>query len=537
MSDLGRLPVSRRTLLQTSVWVAPVIASAVAVPSRTTSPPTEPTAIARADEFEGYTALTVESTEAGIPLPAGTYLFIATGGVSPTAEVLRVTPDLGGYVTPAASGEDTAVVVLPDGHVVSTFTVYLLSELIPATVDPTATLTVAMDAGIGASIPIQGSFVDPGPGATVFGPAGTNWPDGSRTPRVTDTFDRVVEVPPSWTEISREIKSSLATHPNGKVKILVEPGEFAFGSGSGSTDGGVLQDVLGAGRPWRILVVPRDGWGTVRGTGTVADAATRGYAFVNVHGVALAGFDFTSQGVLVRNSSDFAFAWSTFGTLGVTANDSDTTGIEFVECVLPDQLDIGSDRMALRAVDGWAIDGVTMRGCYVAPAYKAADDLKAHTDTIQLDVLSEGRMRNITIADTVLFPSSSQTIQAARNENITITRSAILAGLRGTGRYPLGPDRHVMVGENALWGGTNAATGVVVSDSVIMGSIDSDWSFASVTNTIISKPTPAIPASGSFTVDPTLPAQDTPIDPAWLAQYAPMPNSARLSQIWAELAA
>lgn len=541
MSDLGRLPVSRRTLLQTGVWVAPVIASAVAVPSRTTSPPTEPTAVARADEFEGYSALTIESTEAGVPLPAGSYIFTATGGVVPSADVFRVTPDLSGYVAPAENSSADAIVVFPDGHTFTVFTAYILTDLLPAGLDPSATLTVTMPVGGGASIPITVPVGEPEPVAALFGPSGTHWPD--RTPRVNDTFDHVVEVDPVWDQVETAIRDAHAAYPNGKIKIAVRPGQFGIGNGAGSTKDGVLHTVGAEGRDWRILVVPRDEWGTVTGSGGIGKT-DEGYAFVDIHGVTLVGFDFTGQSTLVRNCTDFALAWSTFGTIGITANHSlDLRNVELVECVLPQSIDTAADRIAVRAADGRVIEDLRLRGCYVAPSYKAAGDTTGHTDSMQIGASnSEGsRVRFVSISDTVMFPSSSQTFQTEYTDNITFSRSAVIAGLRGTGRYPLGPDRHVMRGENALWGGgpnnSDAANGVVVEDSIIMGSVSSYWNFDRVTNTVISKPTSAVPASGSFTVDTTLPAQDTPLDPAWLNQYAPMPDPARLSQIWAELAA
>ncbi len=101
----------------------------------------------------------------------------------------------------------------------------------------------------------------------IFGPDGSHWP--SRTPRVDDTFAAVVEVPPDWTAIARAISDAVSRHPMGKVKIAVTPGAMPTGGGAGSSAPGVLHGLGNAGRDWRILVVPRDGWGTVTAAGTV----------------------------------------------------------------------------------------------------------------------------------------------------------------------------------------------------------------------------------------------------------------------------
>ncbi|WP_157525120.1 hypothetical protein [Microbacterium yannicii] len=370
------------------------------------------------------------------------------------------------------------------------------------------------------------------PATGIFGPTGGHWP--SRTPHLTDAFDLEIEVDPNWWTIQNTIAQALTQQPQGKIKIAVRPGVFDFGYGAGSTDHGVLQGVNASGRQWRVLVVPRDGWGTVTASGTIAQAASRGYSFVGVSGVSVVGFNFSDQAVLVRDSQDFALAWSTVGQLNVTANGANTTGIEFVECVLAKQIDDDNDRMAFRVANNFSIDGVTMRGCYVAPAYKAAGS-SAHCDTLQASRSSgSGGIRNLRFEDSVFFQSSSQVLMMEQTRNVTLAHSAFIGGLRGTGRYPIGSGRHVMTGQNTLWGKTtDQVTGVNAADSFIAGSVQG-WSFSSVANTVVSHNPPAA-ASGSFTVDATYAPQGTPLPTSWYSANCPMPDAARLASIWAAL--
>ena len=84
MNILPSAAVDRRTVLKTTAWAVPVIASAVAAPARLVSPADPPTVSARPDWVGETPALTVESTTPGSPIPAGVYSFTATGGASST---------------------------------------------------------------------------------------------------------------------------------------------------------------------------------------------------------------------------------------------------------------------------------------------------------------------------------------------------------------------------------------------------------------------------------------------------------------------
>jgi hypothetical protein len=519
--------LDRRTVLKSTAWAVPVIASAVAAPARLVSPSDPPGVSARPDWVESTPALTVEPTQPGAALPPGVYSFTATGGVSPSAELFRTDPPMTANVQPAKSGGTTATVTLLEGSAVSLFTAFVVIDGVRDTIDPGATLTVTLPTGGGASVallaerPSSESPTTEQPTAAVYGPTGAHWP--SRTPAPAAAFDWVVDVDPTWTAIAAAITTATTQHSTGKVKIRVKPGALPAGVGAGSTSKPAIEAVGALNRPWRILVTPRDGWGTVTGSG--------GYSLRAVKGVSFVGFDLIDSTVLVRDSHDVALAWSTFAYLNLTANRDAVTGVEFVECVLPDQLDIdNADRMAFRVANGYSIDGVTMSGCYVAPAYKPAGSTM-HCDTLQV---SGGAVRNLAFVDSMFFQSSSQVLQFETTAGVAFTKTALLGGRRGSGRYPFGPDRHVNVGQNTVWGKTT--TGITFSDSVVLGSINSrEVSVASATNTIVSHLPAVAPTQGSYTVDSTYANLETPVPAAWLDQNSPMPDRARLTQVWAGL--
>lgn len=526
MTDLPRFPVSRRTVLQGGVWAVPVIAAAVAAPSQTTSPPTGPVASATPDWFETFRALTIQSTEPGAPLPAGAYVFTTAGGVVPSADVFRTVPDLEANTIPATGQQTTATVTLARGSSLLSFTVYILTTALPPETNPAATLTVTLPTGGGATVTIleQPPVTEP---TLVYGPNGGHWP--SQTPAMSDAFVYDVEVACTWTAIAAGIAAAPAS---GNARVRVRPGTLPAGGGSGSSVTPIPLATTSASRTSKVLVVPRDGWGTVEGS----LGSSSGYSFA-MRNVALMGIDFSGQSVLLRSCVNAAAGWSTFAVLNVTANASDVSAIELVECVLPDSLPLDGDRMAFRIADGSSIDGLTMSGCYVAPAYKASNS-DAHSDSLQIS-RSNGtsRVSNVTFVDTVFFQSSSQVLQFAITDGVTLRRTAVIGGLRGTGRYPISADRHTNEGENALWGAGDSASDVTMADCVILGSINSSWKFTSISNTVTSKALSSGTAvgQGGVTVDPQFASRTTPLPTAWFDANCPLPSPSRLASIWSAL--
>jgi hypothetical protein len=364
----------------------------------------------------------------------------------------------------------------------------------------------------------------------IYGPDGSHWPQ--RTPLPDDDFDWSPEVAPTWTAIAAAITTAVQSYPRGKVKIRVKPGTIAAGRGAGSSATGALQAIGATGRTHRILVVPRDGWGTVTAAGSAE--TSDGYAFVGVAGVTLAGFDFTGKQVLVRNSRDFALAWSTFDVLNITANKGlDAADVELVECVLPNARQAGEeiDKMAFRVADNNSIVGVRMLGCYVAPSYKAAGS-SSHTDTLQTSRSSgTGGIKGLAISDSIFFQSSSQMLQFADTSDVALERSAFIGGLRGVDRHPIADGRHVMTAQNTLWG---SAANVRLADSLVLGSVTSSWALTSVSGTVVAAPSTTLLPSG-FTAAPEYLDRTAPMGAAWYSEFCPLPSRARLAAIWSGL--
>lgn len=546
--------VSRRVLLYAGAALPLVLATTPV--SRAFAAPSE---ALRSLRYEGNPAVEITSTT-GNRLTPGTYTFSLVGGASADRDAFHTLPDLSRYTTYGGeSARDsrywwrrgpenepgTATVVLSEWHNYSSFMAGVLLSELRSDVDDSATMTVTTPTGAVLAVglfaavaptpteepeePEEEPETEPGASSGLFGPTGSHWPE--RTPRVDDDFDSVVDVDPSWSAIGAAIATATAQHPQGKVKIQVRPGRFAAGNGANSSDRGVIADAGQSGRPWRVLVVPRDGWGSVTASGSVATSNSEGYAFVGVRGVSLVGFDFTDQGVLVRNCQDFALGWSTAAKLNVTANGADVTDVELVECVVPNVGTDSSDTMAFRLANGYSIDGLRMLGCYVAPSYKPAGS-GSHTDTLQTSRTGSGTHRNLTLRDCVFFQSSSQALMFADTSSVTLDHVAVLGGLRGTDRYPIAAGQHTMTAENALWGG---ASSVDAANSLLLGSISSWWSFSSVTDTVVSQTPSSSVSSGEFTTDSRYADRTSTMGSDWYAQNCPEPDRSRLSAVWSEL--
>lgn len=357
-----------------------------------------------------------------------------------------------------------------------------------------------------------------------YGPNGTHWP--TNTPLPTATFAYDVEVDPTWTAIQAAITAAPAS---GNARIQVRPGVMPAGNGNGSTDAPTMSGGPTS-RASKILIVPRDGFGTVtmNAASTIASQGSNGYSF-SLANVAMLGFDFRNQGVVLRSCQQFAIGWGRFGVLNVTGNAANSLNNELIECVLPDQIDSESDHSAVRVANGYSVLGLKYAGCYFAPSYKA-NGSSSHCDTIQFSSTGSGGFDDVVFEDTILFQSSSQTLQLATVDTITFDHSAFIGGLRATGRFPIASGRHVMVGQNTLWGGAQDARSL--GSTVVMGSINSAVVFTSVTSSVCSTQT-ALPSG--WTVNTAYDGQST-LQTAWMDANSPVPSAAYLASIWAALA-
>jgi hypothetical protein len=324
---------------------------------------------------------------------------------------------------------------------------------------------------------------------------------------------RTVEVPPRWWAIEAAIRF-------GADIVLVRPGTLPPGNGAESSDDGVLQNI-NPGKP--VLVRPRDAWGSVVGSGTIATGDNTGYAFVNLTNISIVGFDFRNQVINIRNSHDFTMARFTFGLMNVIANGgSGSRNISLVEGVSPVLTSTDVDRIAVRTANYRNITNLVLNGIYAAPPAKGRFS-DAHNDTLQTSSTG-GRINGLTIANSILFQASSQVFQCSNVTGLVIFNSALVGGLRASERFPLPADRYVPTGENTLWGDSR---GSVVGYSYILGSINSDHHFSSVVDTV----TGTRPSQPGFTVDPSFADPNTP-QTAWLDSVSPVPTDDYLKAIW-----
>lgn len=348
----------------------------------------------------------------------------------------------------------------------------------------------------------------------VFGPTGMHWP--SRTPRPYDAFDASVECECSWDAIAEAITAVDAAAPDGAARVLVRPGTLP-GDGAGSTSEAVLQGIGRGGRASRVLVIPRDGTGSVTLDGSIRIDA--------VVGVAFAGFWSFPRSVVLTSTQDFAWAWSKGQAFNITSGGSGPSDdVELVECVTPEASSGDADTWAFRTADN-PYSNISVRGCYLAPTYKS-DDSSAHCDTLQLSGNSD--KEGLVLEDTVLFASTNAGfIPSAGATGVVFDHSLLVGGDRMLERYPL-PD-----GANDFTSGLPAAVNAAGSvdqmsakDSVFVGGVRG--TFLEVENSRTSAAEPPKATSGSFTSDPSL----REIDAEWLETNAPMPTDERLAQIW-----
>lgn len=347
-----------------------------------------------------------------------------------------------------------------------------------------------------------------------FGPTGQNWP--TRTPAPDAAFDQSVEVDAEWTAIAGGIAQAIAKSPDGDVRVLVRPGVLT-GNGAGSTKESVIKDVGVAGRASRVLVMPRDGVGSVTFQDSIRIELVRGVSFV--------GFWLGTKSMVVSAVQDFAWAWSRGQAFNITSNSSEpTTDVEFVECVTPDARLVDADTWAFRT-GGQPYTNISVVGCYVAPSYKN-DGSGAHCDTIQLS--GDDPMEGLVFRDTVIFSSTNAgLIPSGGATGVVFDHSLVIGGDRMLERYPL------PAGANAFTSGPPAAVNGVGSvdqlsavDSTFVGNVRGTWKSVESSTVSLAKPPEA--TSGSFTSDTSL----SSIDAAWIDSKTPYPTDDRLKAAW-----
>ena len=354
-----------------------------------------------------------------------------------------------------------------------------------------------------------------------FGPNGTHWP--SLTPWITGEVDLEVEVECSWTAISEAITTALASAgASDTIRILVAPGELT-GAGAGAGSSPVMQDIGSLERENRVLVYPRDGYGTV----TTANS----WRLLRVYGVTLAGIR-TTGGFLASGCSGSAFArirvdaaYNVHGVDGVEF----TENVELVEVVVPEPQLRNEDVSSLRTPtkgDG-GLRYIRRIACYTAPGYKEAGS-NAHTDTVQFSGQGDIYDGHFTRIDCIDFASSNTAFQIGSAPDVRYEHCLVVGGevVRRVFPLPEGADED---GNFAASNGPGADFGCTAIDSVFIGALGAaTWTEVSG-STVGYVSSGASPESGEWTVDPSI--------LEWSAddvhERSPQATDEYLAQIWA----
>lgn len=371
-----------------------------------------------------------------------------------------------------------------------------------------------------------------------FGPNGTHWPDMIPTPFIHDVQPLEIEVACTWEAIKAAIVSIDAGEAAAGVRIRVQPGIISgsdpsgYIPGSGSSSRASIRDCGSKAWTKRVLVCPRDGYGSV--TIQVGKAQ-------RVYGVCFAGF-IVEESWAFHGCANSVMAWwkikTAFNFYGERTVGLITENCEVVEIVRPDSKVYNADSCDIFS-SGGVITNSRFDGCYFAPSFYIdqyyAPGKSPHTDTLQFAQPLGGNSTYVTLRDVATFGSNNCSIQTGNSYDITYNHCYIVSGATSKSRYPVLPGGSSNGVGNAFNGSGREFNAV---DSIFIGGMainDADvndvgspykvWN--SVTNTQTSAAYPAFlqPRTGSWTVNAGLNAANSGMPP--------YPTDEYLSTIWA----
>lgn len=230
-----------------------------------------------------------------------------------------------------------------------------------------------------------------GIGDRPLGPDGTHWPDD--TPRPSSELP-TIEVDCRWDGIAAALARVDAAQAAAGLQIVVKPGTLSDNRGRV-----LLEDVGSTDWERKVLVTPRDGWGSVTMVGQTRLRA--------VHGVTFARFNADFVGLIDCSQTNWAQSRLSQG-LGVYSERSDTAQCNIYEAVMPSMKVDVQDPFAYVAAEGTSLSDSTWSGCYSAPIYRPLGS-DSHLDTFQM--YGKGFYRGLTLKDTVLFGSHNSGLQ------------------------------------------------------------------------------------------------------------------------------
>lgn len=349
---------------------------------------------------------------------------------------------------------------------------------------------------------------------TSYGPNGTHFPDDLPWPGDVAPID--VEVECDWVAIARRVQALSAEQVALGVVIRVAPGILP-GAGATSSARPALAQVGNQSWTRNVLIVPRDGYGTVQ----IADVGVRFEQCAR-----LSFFGFTSAGgfVLTRCVS-FQIGWSRFDAMSITRGGRDIAFYELIVGFRRNSEDTGS----LRPTETFEMSNISRYGCVFGPSVKPADS-DAHCDTLQLEGTGTGPFGPFLSVDCVDYGSSNATeLLHDRLISAEYQHCLVLGGQLPWRVYALQPGDY-QGDPNAFAGGCQD---VRVIDSVVAGPVGR-MGFTRVENSQLSyapvdsqQPT----SGGGWTVDTGI--SNWSAEQIMALQDVPDYEPATLTRIWA----
>ncbi len=377
--------------------------------------------------------------------------------------------------------------------------------------------------GSGTATPTQPMTATPELPAEVegvpFGPDGSHWP--KHTPRPAQDLPSV-EVECRWDGIRAAISAVTPEQAAQGLQILVAPGTL---DDLGGRD--VLTHVGRTDWARNVLVLPRDGWGTVTMTGQ-----TR---FTSVHGVTFARFD--AEFVGLHDCSRTAWAHSKLGQgLRIYAEQGNVSHCDVYEAVVPEAKVAEQDPFAYVAGHGVTLRDCTWEGCYGAPIFRP-ESSRAHLDTLQM--FGGGYYRGLVLKDTVLFGAHNSALQLGglnRHDPhegtpfVTLDHSLLVSQtVANATRYPAPPGAELPPRDQVI-NGAGEPGQLYAKRSVVIGTIyTTQWaevtsSFTSAERVVQSNRA----AKGGWTFDEDLVAPSS----RFLDKMSHTPDDDFLATIW-----
>lgn len=285
-----------------------------------------------------------------------------------------------------------------------------------------------------------------------YGPNGTHfpqelpWPGDLAAVELTATCD--------WDDIARQIHNLSADQVALGVVVRVEPGSLP-GGGSTSSAPPVLENIGDETWTRNVLIVPRDGFGSVT-------LALPGARFEQCARLSFFGFE-SPAGFVLTHCVGLQMGWSRFDTANITRGGRDLAYYELVAGFRRDPEDTAS----ARPTETFEMTNISRHGCAFGPSVKPDRD-SAHCDTIQLEGTGAGPFGPFISVDCVDYGSSNAAILLHdRLSRAEFRHCMVLAGELSWQVYPL-QDGDYRGEPNAFSGGCRD---VRVYDSVVAGAI------------------------------------------------------------------